>query len=328
MVTASSGVPGRRPVEQASVAIVTDWPPRGCPRGPRSGGGSAWCRSTSSWTASGARGRRPHARPAVGGLTRGATVSSLAAVAAASRPRRRGAAASVPARSVHPPVRRPVRHGAGGPPGRGERPMPTHVVDSRVVTMCLGFAVLDAARSPSDHAVGGGEASLLRRRDRSRQPAPGGAGVRGRAPRLPTATEVAARSRPRGRDARCGSCRLARPPAPGRAARRPAAALGIVLGLRPILALQDGRIEVDEKVRARRAARDRLVALALRGLGPVRRPRSPSPPRGGPTSPRRWPRSGAGGAVQRLVESAVCESSAVLAAHAGPVLLAIGVADA
>jgi fatty acid-binding protein DegV len=43
----------------------------------------------------------------------------------------------------------------------------------------------------------------------------------------------------------------------------PAAAFGTVLGLRPVLTLRDGRIEVTERVRTRRAARDRLVDLVL-----------------------------------------------------------------
>lgn len=43
----------------------------------------------------------------------------------------------------------------------------------------------------------------------------------------------------------------------------PAAAFGTVLGLRPVLTLRDGKIEVTERVRTRRAARDRLVDLVL-----------------------------------------------------------------
>ncbi len=43
----------------------------------------------------------------------------------------------------------------------------------------------------------------------------------------------------------------------------PAAALGTVLGLRPVLTLRAGRIDVAERVRTRRAARDRLVELAV-----------------------------------------------------------------
>lgn len=42
-----------------------------------------------------------------------------------------------------------------------------------------------------------------------------------------------------------------------------AAAFGTVLGLRPVLTLRDGRIEVAERVRTRRAARDRLHDLAV-----------------------------------------------------------------
>src|SRR5665647_3736300 len=42
-----------------------------------------------------------------------------------------------------------------------------------------------------------------------------------------------------------------------------AATLGSVLGLRPVLAIRDGRLDVVEKVRTSARARDRVVELAL-----------------------------------------------------------------
>ena len=52
----------------------------------------------------------------------------------------------------------------------------------------------------------------------------------------------------------------------------PAAALGTVLGLRPLLTVRDGRIDVAEKVRTRRAARERLEELARRRRRHARAP--------------------------------------------------------
>ena len=107
-----------------------------------------------------------------------------------------------------------------------------------------------------------------------------------------------------------------------------ATAIGIVLGLRPILTLHAGAIDVLEKVRTRRAARERLVALAVADV--VRRPsaRVAVHHLGQPEIAEALAAEVAAATGGRLVETAVCESSAVLAAHAGPGLLAIVVADA
>ncbi len=208
-------------------------------------------------------------------------------------------------------------------------PVPTHVVDSRVVAMSLGFAVLDAARfsagpqGPGHDVVVAPEAGRL---------AAARTWWRGRAQpgvQLPTAAEVAARSQRAAAATRVWFLvdsldHLRR----GGRLSKPAAALGIVLGLRPILALQDGRIEVVEKVRTRRAARDRLVALAIGDLGGRPTARVAVHHLGQPEVAAALAAELTAGAGHRLVESAVCESSAVLAAHAGPGLLAIVVADA
>jgi fatty acid-binding protein DegV len=206
-------------------------------------------------------------------------------------------------------------------------PVPVHVVDSRAVAMALGFAVLDAARfsvgpvlPPAPPAPASGPMSAARARWRSR-----------RRPdrRLPSGVEVAERGR-----AVAGTSRvwflvdsldhLRR----GGRLSMPAAAIGIVLGLRPILTLHEGRIEVVEKVRTRRAARERLVALAVADVAGRPAARIAVHHLGQSELAGELADELAGAVGDRLVEAAVCESSAVLAAHAGPGLLAIVVADA
>ncbi|HEY0217213.1 MAG TPA: DegV family protein, partial [Cellulomonas sp.] len=65
----------------------------------------------------------------------------------------------------------------------------------------------------------------------------------------------------------------------------PAAALGTVLGLRPVLTLREGRIEVAERVRTRRAARDRLVELAATEIARRVAAGAADHARGGPGAP-------------------------------------------
>ena len=115
-------------------------------------------------------------------------------------------------------------------------PLPVHVVDSRSAGMGLGFAVLAAAE--------------LARGDVWRGPADG--------------TEVADAAEQVGRSTAAWFVvdsldHLRR----GGRLSGAAAAFGTVLGLRPVLTLRDGRIEVAERVRTRRAARDRLHQLAV-----------------------------------------------------------------
>ncbi|GEK19501.1 DegV family protein [Cellulomonas xylanilytica] len=206
-------------------------------------------------------------------------------------------------------------------------PVPVHVVDSRAVAMALGFAVLDAARfsvgpAPAEPAAAPVTGPLAAAR----------AWWRGRGqvePLLPTGTEVAARAR-----AVAGSTRvwflvdsldhLRR----GGRLSIPAAAIGIVLGLRPILTLHDGGIDVIEKVRTRRAARDRLVALAVAEVAQRPLARVAVHHLGQPELAATIASELAAATGDHLAETSVCESSAVLAAHAGPGLLAIVVADA
>ncbi|MBO9555191.1 DegV family protein [Cellulomonas sp.] len=204
-------------------------------------------------------------------------------------------------------------------------PVPVHVVDSRVVGMALGFAVLDAARCA--------------------------AGADGPQPTPPTGPLAAARSwwrarrhvEPSGPDAATVAARAAATAASTRVwflvesvdhLRRggrlsaPAAAIGTVLGLRPLLALRDGSVVVQEKVRTRRAARDRLESVAVAEAATRPAVRIAVHHLGQPDLGTSIASQVAAWAGDRVSELVVCESSAVLAAHAGPGLLAIVVADA
>jgi fatty acid-binding protein DegV len=205
-------------------------------------------------------------------------------------------------------------------------PVPVHVVDSGAVAMALGFAVLDAARfsvgpptsEPTAPAPGPLAAARAWWHARSHPEAA-----------LPSGTEVAEHARLVAASTRVWFLvdsldHLRR----GGRLSVSATAIGIVLGLRPILTMHDGGIDVLEKVRTRRAARERLVALAVADV--VRRPsaRVAVHHLGQPEVAATLATEVAAATGDRLVETAVCESSAVLAAHAGPGLLAIVVADA
>ena len=108
----------------------------------------------------------------------------------------------------------------------------------------------------------------------------------------------------------------------------PAAAIGTVLGLRPLLALRDGSVVVQEKVRTRRAARDRLEAVAVAEAASRTSVRVAVHHLGQPELGTSIASQISAWAGDRVAETVVCESSAVLAAHAGPGLLAVVVADA
>jgi fatty acid-binding protein DegV len=215
-------------------------------------------------------------------------------------------------------------------------PLPVHVVDSRSVAMGLGFAVLSAARlarggeplgtqEPSPPAPGARSwhTALGRLRDRSgavpaEEPAP-----------LPLGAAVAERARQVSAGAQAWFLvdsldHLRR----GGRLSAPAAAFGAVLGLRPILATREGRIEVAEKVRTRRAARERLEALVVadverRGHARVAVHHLGQPDVGAEVADSLRSRLGDG-----VCTVEVTEVSAVLGAHAGPGVLALVVADA
>ncbi|WP_273654309.1 DegV family protein [Cellulomonas fimi] len=199
-------------------------------------------------------------------------------------------------------------------------PVPVHVVDSGTAGMALGFAVLAAAR-----AAQGPSTSVT--------PAP--RGVRGwwheRFARPATAggVEVAEVARTVAASSRVWFLvdsldHLRR----GGRLGATAAALGTVLGLRPILTVRDGSVVVVEKVRTRRAARDRLEALAVADVArrtsarvAVHHLQQPELAAAVAEQVRVW-------GAQRVVEAVTCDAGAVLAAHVGPGLLAIVVADA
>ncbi|AEE46499.1 degV family protein [Cellulomonas fimi ATCC 484] len=193
--------------------------------------------------------------------------------------------------------------------------VPVHVVDSGTAAMGLGFAVLAAARAAALPAAP--EGLLARWRDRRQQPVP------------VTGCEVADVARTTAASAHVWFLvdsldHLRR----GGRLSAPAAALGTVLGLRPILTLRDGSVVVAEKVRTRRAARDRLEAIAVADL--ARRPaarvavhhlQQPELAAAVAEQIRTW-------GAQRVVETVTADAGAVLAAHVGPGLLAVVVADA
>lgn len=115
-------------------------------------------------------------------------------------------------------------------------PLPVHVVDSRSAGAGLGFAALAAAELARGDVWG----------------------------RVPDGGEVGEVAEQVGRSTSAWFVvdsldHLRR----GGRLSGAAAAFGTVLGLRPVLALRDGRIEVAERVRTRRAARDRLHDLAV-----------------------------------------------------------------
>lgn len=199
-------------------------------------------------------------------------------------------------------------------------PVPVHVVDSGTAGMALGFAVLAAARAARGPST---SVTLAPRGVRgwwherfARPTTAGGAEV------AEVARTVAASSRVwflvdsldhLRRGGRLGAT---------------AAALGTVLGLRPILTVRDGSVVVVEKVRTRRAARDRLEALAVADVAhrtsarvAVHHLQQPDLAAAVAEQVRVW-------GAQRVVEAVTCDAGAVLAAHVGPGLLAIVVADA
>lgn len=118
-------------------------------------------------------------------------------------------------------------------------PLPVHVVDSRSAGLGLGFAALAAAEAARGTVWGPAD----------------GASVAAAAEQVGRSTAAWFVVDSLDHLRRGGRLSAA------------AAAFGTVLGLRPVLVLRDGRIEVAERVRTRRAARDRLHALAVAEVG-------------------------------------------------------------
>ncbi len=209
-------------------------------------------------------------------------------------------------------------------------PLPVHVVDSRTAAMGLGFAALAAAwaadGTPLDGARVDGPAAEDRRRPASRwRIRRAGASD----PRPVTDVEAVARAaRTAAESSRVWFLvdsleHLRRGGRLGAAA----AALGTVLGLRPLLTVVDGRLVVAEKIRTRRAAVERLLAVATADA--LAR-------RGARVAVHHADRADvAQDLARRLTEATrgtvrevvVSPAGAVLTAHVGPGLLAVVVSD-
>lgn len=178
--------------------------------------------------------------------------------------------------------------------------VPVHVVDSRTVGMGLGLAALAGAR-----AAGAGDAAA---RD--------GAAVARVAERHAATSAV-----------RFAVASLDQLRAGGRLGAV-AATLGTVLGLRPVLAVREGRIDVVEKVRTSARARDRVVELTLadaarRGRFELAVHHLADPAAAAVLVERLTAACGPG-----LRGMHVAELSAVVGAHVGPGVIGVVVADA
>lgn len=104
----------------------------------------------------------------------------------------------------------------------------------------------------------------------------------------------------------------------------PVAALGTVLGVRPILTMRDGGIELAQRVRTRAAGMERLLDLAGQSIADATRPvvgvqHFGDPDRAGVLAGRLRTRTRA--AVE------ISDISAVVGVHVGPGTLAVAVAD-
>lgn len=176
-------------------------------------------------------------------------------------------------------------------------PVPVHVVDSRSVAMGLGLAVVAAATAAHrPDADGEGVAEAARRR----------AG---------TATVLFAVDSLEHlrRGGRLGPV---------------TAAVGTVLGLRPVLGIRHGRIEVVEKVRTSARARERLLELVVADARSRDRFDVAVHHLGEPLVAAAVAESLRALCGPGLEHLHVAETSAVVGAHAGPGVLAVVVADA
>lgn len=172
--------------------------------------------------------------------------------------------------------------------------VPVHVVDSRTVGMGLGFAALQAAGKRS-----GDGAAAARAAER-------------RAARTTVRFAVDTLEYLRA-GGRLGAL---------------AATLGTVLGLRPVLSVREGRLDVAEKVRTSARARDRLVEMAVADASRRDRVEMAVHHLGDAALAAEVADRLRASCGRRLGAVHVAEISAVVGAHAGPGLLAVVVADA
>ena len=173
--------------------------------------------------------------------------------------------------------------------------VPVHVVDSRTVAMGLGFGVLAGVRAARSGASGSDVARAA-------------AGCSSGATVL-FALESLEHLR---RGGRLGPL---------------AAALGAVLGLRPVLGVVGGRLEVVEKVRTSARARTRMAEAVAADLVRRRSPVVAVHHLGQPELADELAEKITELAGGRAGEIVVAEVSAVLGAHTGPGVLAAVVAD-
>lgn len=170
--------------------------------------------------------------------------------------------------------------------------VPVYVVDSRTVGMGLGFAVAAAAQHRDDAFRAARAAS-----------------ARAQASTVLFAVDTLEHLR---RGGRLGPV---------------AAALGTVLGMRPVLGVRDGRIEVVDKVRTSARARDRVVSLTVEDARRRRRPVVAVHHLGDPALAEHLAER-IRAEVPTVHRVHVAEVSAVVGAHAGPGLTAAVVTDA
>lgn len=201
-------------------------------------------------------------------------------------------------------------------------PVPVHLVDSRSAGLGLGLAVLEAAEAARERPRRGergergergqrGERGLRGLRNPEPEELSGGAGVAQRARDVAGSATVLFLVDSLDHLRRGGRLSAG------------AAALGTVLGMRPILTLREGRIEVKEKVRTRRAARDRLVALGVEEAGRRASPRLGVHHLGQPDLAAELATQLALDAGVPVSEVMISQISAVIGAHAGPGLLSV-----
>lgn len=187
-------------------------------------------------------------------------------------------------------------------------PVPVHVVDSRSVAMGLGLAAVAAAELVAGpHPAGGGLMGAAVGADGA------AAAERARQVAASTSTVFLLDSLEHlRRGGRIGAT---------------AAAMGTLLGLRPLLALRSGRIEVIEKVRSRRAARERLETLTIKDAARRGAAQVAVHHLGQPDVAANLAGQLEAWLGDCVGEVSVSEISAVIAAHVGPGLLAVVVAD-
>lgn len=201
-------------------------------------------------------------------------------------------------------------------------PVPVDVVDSGTVGLGLGYAVLAAARvarpAPVPDVAPGAWARWRAALVRPGTPLP---------PPDPAPVVAAARATADGARVWFLVDSLEHLRRGGRLSA-PAAALGTVLGLRPLLTVRDGRLVVAEKVRTRRAARERLEQVALDDAAARGALRVGVHHVGPPDAAHDLAARLAAALGPQAVEVQVADAGAVLAAHVGPGTLAVVLTDA